>query len=1000
MRLDYFHHKDDVHKNLPRPYNLALPIQSGWKKSKLKVLVIIGHVSNSDLKARALLGGEDSRNTYTNVLRYAEQIAANYGQKVSPKYAFINFNYRKTYNLDKKTLRVTANKLATRRVRNLIKKLKPDLILVFGDEPAENITNNLNIRKYRGHIHDYKGTPLVNTIDIDRSFTAPEDKDDLDDNSVDYANILGYAARNLANGFIGRMPHDISMVKPRPILIRSILSFDRLIKRINKAKYIAIDTEGTSLETQTNRLQTLQFSIDSKRGFIIPIFHKDSHWLSHELEHIKNTLYVFFSQRIDQYKGQNTRYLIGQNFGYDIRVLGHWLGIRYWYWPIWDTMAGQQLLDENIRVLSKYDTPSYNLEQIALDYGNDFYLKAEFSKADRITIQDVPLNKEVLEYCSQDSQCLISIHREQLKASSYYSHGNVSYTEIYHKFMLVHMSSMIKNLSTMKYRGTKVDVPYLLNLLKPDSLLISQINGLTKELLSCKEVKKAGDIIKKANNLPTKGLFGDSGTVFDLGTKKHLKILYLDVLGLEPLSYGKSGEPSFDKYFLAAYKDNPVIAIITRINVLKTLRNSFINGFYDRIENSEEGRIDGRVRPDFGFLLVTGRTNSSGPSLQQIPEHSADAKIVKSMFVTPPLHLHGEADYSSHEVRVWAIMSKDKGLLKVFAIISQIIKDYRLSPTKENRERKDLEGDPHKQNYSFFTGTLIHKITKEMRQEAKGIVFGSMFGMSVASLARSINKSLDYANKVMGGFFKKFSVAGKWLDRLVDKAKEYLYVYSPIGRRRNLFGNLSSHQAVRAAMDRRAKNSVIQGFASDICMIAADLFARNMHELLNELGIEHKVGAPYSDKYTSLPTGANATVHDSIKFEGHIWLYFLHMHVLEWSMITGARQHLKNFYDLDMEIDFDIEFDLGASWALKSKWDWSLTPQDWNDDDRFCDQSLKTIVIRSIKDHKELYKDHPEVQKLEPEKVYKKMVRKYKIQCKKLDLNTRYPIGAPWGVVK
>lgn len=984
MKFTYVSADETQVEGLKAPYNLALPFEQGFKTARHKALVVIGHVPSKDLKNKALLSDDLSHTTFTNVIEYAKRIAKSYGKVPDYKFGFINFNNVRWYD-ETPDVKKTAVRLAAKRVRSFIRKLQPDLIIIMGDEAAEAITRDKTIATKRGLIHDFNGIKLVNTIEIDRSFNPPnEDSDDLDDDSVEYANILGYAARNIAHGLLGHHPFSLKHLKPNYKLIENMGQFKRLMRNLHKAPYIAVDTEGTSLETFDNVLQTIQFSFDETVSYILPILHKDSNWTKEELETIHSELRSFFSQTFDWYNGTKTRYLIGQNFGYDMRMLMRWLNLRYWYWPTWDVMAGTFGLDENVKSLQKYGTSAYGLAQTLLSYDNDFYQTAEFGKSQRTTISQVDLDKPVLEYAAMDTIALIALHKAQLKQASLLDHNGESYLHAYHRLILTQLSSMVRVMAMMKYRGTQLNLGYLLNLLKPDSPLVGYIEQVTADFYKLPEVVQANNLLKGNKGIPTNSLFGgSSGRVFQLDKREHLQTLFIDILQLEPLKYGKNGDPSFDKFFLKAYREEQKSAdLIFRLNSLNKLKSSYVDAFYNHIENSQDGRVDGRLRPDFGYTgVVTGRSNSSRPSLQQIPEHSEDAKLVKKMFTVPPLTLHFEADYSAHEVRCWGLISGDNVLNETFNFIHKLIVRFRKRPSDRNKTNLKTNGDPHKVNYSFFTGTPVEQVSKEQRQDSKGITFGAMYGKGAPSLSRDIKRSLEETVDIMERFFRKFAKAGKWLKWAVSFSQKNLYVFSPIGRRRNLFGYLSAHRGTQAAMSRRAQNSPIQGFASDICFMAADLFARHLHECYEKLGIEHDSYEKFgSCELTYLPTGPNAMVHDSIKGEAPFDLFFLNLHLLEWAMTNGARHHLESIYGVTMETVFDIEMDIGADWATKDTWDWT-------------DAELDRLFIEGIENHKKTYLDNKAVQRLEPQKVLESAKASYQKQRKLLDLDNRFPLN-------
>lgn len=1118
-----------------KPYNVDWAITDNWKKAKNKVLVVVEFVPSIDLKEKSLMGHTLSQQTYSNLFDYTFSEVKKLNSKVKQSdwgFMFVNFNHFKWFDLSPQQKDVCIG-AATKRMRRIIKKIPHTHLLLMGDTVASKILDDPDANTKRLWVHDLKGTPTVNTIGIDRSFSASKsDDDDLDDDAIDQANILGYASRCIQNLILGYNPYHID-VKPRAKLIKTIKEFDALYKELKKAKRVAVDTEGTSLETIENKLATIQFATSSDIGYVIPWYHQDSTWSVSEFKYLRKKLRKLFTSNGTEYKGTKTKFLIGQNFGYDIRVLSKELNIRYWSHNTWDLMAGEFLLDENIKVLRTYGTSAYGLAQICMNYGCDFYYTASFSKSQRTLIAHQELTQEVLDYTTMDVQVMIAIQEQQMKRASNILHvDDKPYTKDYHRLMLTQLSSMIRVMSIMKYRGNTIDIEYLLSLLRPDSPISSKIDELTKEFYELPEVKKASKLLNEDKGAPSGGLFGQSFSSFNLSKKAHLQTLFIDVLGLEPLRYGKKGDPSFDKMFLKTYEeDNRSVAIINDLNKLGKLKSSYIDAFYGHVEESHDGRIDKRLRPDFGYTgVVTGRSNSSKPSFQQIPEHSADAKIIKRMFISPPMVLPFEADYSAHEVRClnlnnyvitskglkrlseiiainddsylvlshnhktgkdeykrigyksahttefdhleivhehgmlactanhqiwsitrnayvyadqlqvgeelltndylsrptkivcienygkqshlvgdigvfdnhnlyvqatdeplekpvlvhncWGIAADDDVVRQSFLNIHNLIIKYRHDPTEKNLKRKETEGDPHKQNYHMFTGVPLDKITKEQRQDAKQITFGSLYGKGDNALARDTNKSVEEAREIKKSFFKKFHRGEAWLKRMVTYAQEHLFAVSPIGRRRNLFGNLSGHNAMRAAVQRRAQNSPIQGFASDICFMAADIYARTIHELFNELGIKHKsskVGTAKTD-ITYLPTGPNVMVHDSIKAEMPIEYYLLGMHILEWSMTHGVTQYLRETHGVITGVPFDIEFSVGADWSHKDDWDFSAN-------------HMEKAIKQTLLDHKALYPDNAKVQAIDPDKTYAYMVDCYHEQCKQLKLRERFPLN-------
>ena len=82
------------------------------------------------------------------------------------------------------------------------------------------------------------------------------------------------------------------------------------------------------------------------------------------------------------------------------------------------------------------------------------------------------------------------------------------------------------------------------------------------------------------------------------------------------------------------------------------------------------------MRPSFGFIyVVTGRSNSSKPSLQQTPSRGKESKIIKRAFIAPVGHLRLATDYSANEVRFAANISNDEAMAHPFIVARQLRKE-------------------------------------------------------------------------------------------------------------------------------------------------------------------------------------------------------------------------------------------------------------------------------------------------------------------------------------
>jgi hypothetical protein len=95
-------------------------------------------------------------------------------------------------------------------------------------------------------------------------------------------------------------------------------------------------------------------------------------------------------------------------------------------------------------------------------------------------------------------------------------------------------------------------------------------------------------------------------------------------------------------------------------------------------------------------------------------------------------------------------------------------------------------------------------------------VFGLMYGRGTKAIAAQYGISEEDAQKVRELFFERYPMASLWLDKQVAHAKEYKFVKTWMGRVRRLPGIVSEDHMVKSESERQAKNSPIQGLASDM----------------------------------------------------------------------------------------------------------------------------------------------------------------------------------------
>ena len=810
----------------------------------------------------------------------------------------------KEEEFDKKEAGRQKEKIArAEMLHTAIKTLRPKTVLTFGHDPCMAL-NEKQVIRANGQMQAWFGVPIPTTVES-HEFThfpcfsiSKLLKSDYKGNSF---SLFGYAARCLANCLSGRVLYQIPKLDYKVVFVNTIAKFDAMLDVLYAAKVVAIDTETTSLKRVTNTMLTIQFSPNTEVAYVLPYKHKDSPFSKKELVYIKDNLCEFFTTNDNDFH-------IFTNASFDLGVIKSELDVIFYKAELWDIFAGEWCLDENYKFLKLVTRLNYySLFNIASQYGCTAYMDIEFGKQHRKIISSVDLTPSVLEYCALD--CIVPFHIARLQLKK----ANALGYKKYKLAVTMLVSSIIHNFAIMENNGLLVDLDYLFSLRRPDSPIDKVISDIRDKLYSMPSVVSLNKKLIRENNVQLSSLFGRHVQYFALNKPAHRQRLFIEELGLTPLNVGKNG-PSIDKKFQTTYSSVEEVSLYSSFVAAQKLRDAYVNQFLRFWATDSDFKKDRRIRPRYSYLgVVTGRTSASDPSLHQIPARSALGKHIKRLFIARPETLFIKVDYSSHEVRCWANVSKDQKLADVFEKGRSLRNEYELYPSEELKSRIKNEGDVHRINAAFFFKVLITEVTDELRNATKGVVFGQIYGQAVHKLAEKLGMSYEDMKSLIDMFFAEFKDGTNWFSFIENYAKANLYVESPIGRRRNLYGYMYpkdgiNFNAIVGSMNRRARNSVIQGFGSDLAMLALRLFEKYKHRfyLKNNILISARV--------------CNS-VHDSVELEVAYEHIYWALTMVRFSMTRGVSNLVRRVYNFNMVSEPEIDFEIGATARDMHKWD-------------------------------------------------------------------------------
>jgi DNA polymerase-1 len=208
----------------------------------------------------------------------------------------------------------------------------------------------------------------------------------------------------------------------------------------------------------------------------------------------------------------------------------------------------------------------------------------------------------------------------------------------------------------------------------------------------------------------------------------------------------------------------------------------------------------GRVHTNYAqAVAVTGRLSSNNPNLQNIPIRTERGREIRKAFIPrDEKHILVSADYSQIELRIVAAISGDPNMCEAF------------------RLNKDI----HTATAAKVYKVAEEAVTKEMRRKAKSVNFGIVYGQGAFGLAENLGISRAEAKEIIDNYKIEFAGVTRYMDEMINFAREKGYVQTILGRKRWLRDINSGNFTVRGFAERNAINSPIQGTAADMIKLA------------------------------------------------------------------------------------------------------------------------------------------------------------------------------------
>ena len=267
-----------------------------------------------------------------------------------------------------------------------------------------------------------------------------------------------------------------------------------------------------------------------------------------------------------------------------------------------------------------------------------------------------------------------------------------------------------------------------------------------------------------------------------------------------------------EDYLQSFARKHRIVDLILEYRGVKKLLSTYVEALPQLVNRST-----GRIHTSFNqAVTATGRLSSTNPNLQNIPVRDDMGRRIRKAFIpSDDDHLLLSADYSQVELRLMAHLSGDESLIAAF----------------EHGE------DIHAATAAKLFNKTLDEVTSEERRRAKTANFGIIYGISAFGLSQRLEIPRKEAKEIIDGYFASYPGVKRYMDNVVEKAKEEGFVSTIFGRRRYL-NDIASHNAIaRGLAERNAVNAPIQGSAADIMKIAMI----NVHRRFAAEGIRSRV---------------------------------------------------------------------------------------------------------------------------------------------------------------
>ena len=288
-----------------------------------------------------------------------------------------------------------------------------------------------------------------------------------------------------------------------------------------------------------------------------------------------------------------------------------------------------------------------------------------------------------------------------------------------------------------------------------------------------------------------KDIYSLSGETFNIGSPKQLGEILFEKMGIEPVKKTKTGySTDVEVLEVLALRGIEIAEKLLEYRGFAKLLSTYVEPLPKLADEND------RIHTTFNQNgTSTGRLSSANPNIQNIPVRTDEGIKIRKGFISQDGWSLVSFDYSQIELRVLAELSKDENLLLAY---------------KKDKDLHDLTAR------KIFFKTDEEQVTREQRSIAKVINFSILYGKTPFGLSKELKIPVADASQYIKTYFEQYPKVKKFLENVLENARQNGFVETLYGTRRYINNINSSNKNLQAQANRMAVNTVVQGTAANI----------------------------------------------------------------------------------------------------------------------------------------------------------------------------------------